>query len=149
MPALLTMITQAELEKRFAKFNPPDEMTLFQAQQVSMIDRATLRPLFKRFCEETNQPEGLRVAKAGFHGAYKAVMITKQQLKSSTPFTYKSIKYTVKSASDGEYFVSGPIGYEGNILKIGTKSFTMYTFVMGKQVKIKVNYYECEPVIAE
>jgi hypothetical protein len=76
-------------------------------------------------------------------------MITKQQLKSSTPFTYKSIKYTVKSASDGEYFVSGPVGYEGNILKIGTKSFTMYTFVMGKQVKIKVNYNECEPVIAE
>jgi hypothetical protein len=77
-------------------------------------------------------------------------MISKQQIKDAVPFTYKSLRYTIKNTLDnhGDYYVVDFAGYVGNVLKIGTKSFTMFTFVMGKKVMVKVNYSECEPVIA-
>jgi hypothetical protein len=76
-------------------------------------------------------------------------MITKQQFKDGVKFKYENTTYKTTCSGDESYYVSNFGGYVGNVLKIGTKSFTMYTFVMGKQVKIKVNYNECEPVIAE
>jgi hypothetical protein len=72
-------------------------------------------------------------------------MITKTQLKAGLPFIYKSCTYTV-NANEG-YIKNKVYGYVGNILSIGTKSFTIYTYVMGKQVKVKVNYNECELVV--
>lgn len=79
-------------------------------------------------------------------------MITKQQIKDGVPFKYKGLKYTVKSTyenNDDEYYVANFAGYVSNVDKIGTKSFTTFTFVMDKKVTVKVNYSDCEPVIAE
>ena len=77
-------------------------------------------------------------------------MISKQQIKDAVPFKYKGLKYTVKNTLDNDgYYVADFTGYVGNVLKIGTKSFTMYTFVMSKKVVVKVNYSECEPVMTE
>jgi hypothetical protein len=77
-------------------------------------------------------------------------MITKQQFKDGIPFKYKELKYSVKSTYDNDgYYVSNFTGYVGNIKKIGTRSFTIFTFVMGKEVVVKVNYSECEPVMAD
>ena len=76
-------------------------------------------------------------------------MITKQQFKDGVKFKYGNTTYKAGNAGDEMYFISNFGGYVGNILKIGTKSFTIYTFVMGKKVTVKVNYDECEPVIAE
>lgn len=59
---------------------------------------------------------------------------------------YKSIKYTLKE-NEGDYYVADFTGYVGNIELIGTKSFTLYTYVMGKMVKVKVNYSDCELVV--
>jgi hypothetical protein len=69
-------------------------------------------------------------------------MITKTQLTDGLPFIYKSCKYVVNE-NEG-YIKNAVYGYVGNIEKIGTRSFTMYTYVMGKQVKVKVNYDDCE-----
>jgi len=72
-------------------------------------------------------------------------MITKAQLTDGLEFIYKSCTYTVNHV----VYITNHLGYVGNIDKIGTKSFTIYTYVMGKQVKIKVNYDECELVVAD
>lgn len=80
MPALKNMITIEELEQRFDRFGFPDEMTLFQAQQVSKIERDHLAYLYKQFCKETSQEAGKRTTKAGFYGVYQATAISKQQL---------------------------------------------------------------------
>jgi len=77
-------------------------------------------------------------------------MISKQQIKDAVPFKYNESMYTVKSTyvgNDDEYYVANYAGYVGNIEKIGTRSFTMFTYVMGKRVNVKVNYSECEPVV--
>jgi hypothetical protein len=77
-------------------------------------------------------------------------MITKQQIKDAVPFKYGVCTYKIKNTLDDDgYYVADFTGYVGNVLKIGTKSFTMFTYVMGKRVNVKVNYSECEPVIAE
>ena len=76
-------------------------------------------------------------------------MITKQQFKDGVQFKYRNTTYKASHQDDEIYYISNFAGYVGNILKIGTKSFTIYTFVMGKRVMVKVNYSECEPVIAE
>ena len=76
-------------------------------------------------------------------------MITKQQFKDGVQFKYRNTTYKASHQDDGIYYISNFGGYVGNILKIGTKSFTIYTFVMGKKVTVKVNYSDCEPVIAE
>jgi hypothetical protein len=74
-------------------------------------------------------------------------MITKTQFTDGLPFIYKSCTYT---ANTNEGYIKNKVyGYVGNIEKIGTKSFTIYTYVMGKQVKVKVNYDECELVVAD
>ena len=76
-------------------------------------------------------------------------MITKTQLKAGLQFTYKFSKYSLKG-EEGDYYISNSIvGYVGNILSIGTKSFTLYAYVMGKKVNIKVNYIDCELVVAD
>jgi hypothetical protein len=71
-------------------------------------------------------------------------MITKTQLIDGLPFTYKSCKYTLHK--DEGYVTNGLYGYVGNIDKIGTRSLTVYTHVMGKQVRVKVNYRDCKLV---
>jgi hypothetical protein len=76
-------------------------------------------------------------------------MITKQQFKDGVKFKYENTTYKATHNDDESYYVSNFGGYVGNVLKIGTKSFTIYTFVMGKKVVVKVNYNKCEPVIAE
>ena len=76
-------------------------------------------------------------------------MITKQQFKDGVKFKYGNTTYKAQNQDDGIYYISNFGGYVGNVLKIGTKSFTIYTFVMGKKVTVKVNYDDCEPVIAE
>ena len=73
-------------------------------------------------------------------------MITKAQLQDGLPFRYKTIKYTLKEF-EGNYYVADFTGYVGNVESIGTKSFTLYTYVMGKVVKVKVNYSDCELVV--
>jgi hypothetical protein len=72
-------------------------------------------------------------------------MITKTQLTDGLPFRYKSCKYVVNK-NEG-YVTNAVYGYVGNIEKIGTRSFTMYTYVMGKHVVVKVNYKDCELVV--
>jgi len=76
-------------------------------------------------------------------------MITKQQFKDGVKFKYENTTYKAAHNDDEFYYVSNFGGYVGNVLKIGTKSFTIYTFVMGKKVVVKVNYSECEPVMAD
>lgn len=76
-------------------------------------------------------------------------MITKQQFKDGVQFKYRNTTYKSHNQDDGIYYISNFGGYVGNVLKVGTKSFTIYTFVMGKKVTVKVNYSDCEPVIAE
>ena len=71
-------------------------------------------------------------------------MITKTQLIDGLPFTYKSWKYTLHK--DEGYVTNGLYGYVGNIDKIGTRSLTVYTYVMGKKVNVKVNYKDCEVI---
>ena len=75
-------------------------------------------------------------------------MISKTQLQDGVAFKYKGSMYNIKGTiiEDG-YYVSDFAGYVANVDKIGTKSFTMFTFVMSKEVKIKINYSECEPVV--
>jgi hypothetical protein len=73
-------------------------------------------------------------------------MITKAQFKAGLPFRYKTIKYTLKGEVD-HYCITDFTGYVGNIESIGTRSFTLYTYVMGKFVKVKVNYRDCELVV--
>jgi hypothetical protein len=72
-------------------------------------------------------------------------MITKTQLKAGKPFTYKSRKYIIKG-EEGEYYITDFVNYVGNINKIGTRSLTVYTYVMGKKVNVKVNYIDCEVI---
>jgi len=76
-------------------------------------------------------------------------MITKQQFKDGVKFKYENTTYKATYSDDESYYVSNFGGYVGNVLKIGTKSFTIYTFVMGKKVTVKVNYSDCELGIAE
>lgn len=76
-------------------------------------------------------------------------MITKQQFKDGVKFKYENTTYKATHNDDESYYVSNFGGYVGNVLKIGTKSFTIYTFVMGKKVTVKVNYGDCELGIAE
>jgi hypothetical protein len=80
-------------------------------------------------------------------------MITKQQFKDGVKFKYENTTYKASHhllfRDDESYYGSNSGGYVGNVLKIGTKSFTIYTFLMGKKVTVKVNYSDCEPVIAE
>lgn len=76
-------------------------------------------------------------------------MITKQQFKDGVQFKHGNTTYKASHHDDEMYYISNFAGYVGNVLKIGTKSFTIYTFVMGKKVTVKVNYSDCEPVIAE
>jgi len=73
-------------------------------------------------------------------------MITKTQLKAGLPFTYKTKKYTLNCEGDN-YYVTDFIGYVGNVSSLGTKSFTLYKFVMGKMFKVKVEYRDCELVV--
>jgi hypothetical protein len=75
-------------------------------------------------------------------------MITKTQLKAGLQFRYKTMKYSLKGEEDQYCIIGGGLmGYVGNIESIGTKSFTIYTYVMGKAVKVKVNYSDCELVV--
>jgi len=75
-------------------------------------------------------------------------MISKQQLKDGVAFKYQGSMYNIKGTIDeGGYYVSNFAGYVGNVDKIGTRSFTVFTYVMSKEVKIKINYSECEPVV--
>ena len=57
-------------------------------------------------------------------------MITKQQFKDGIQFKYSNTTYKASHHDDEMYYISNFAGYVGNILKIGTKSFTIYTFVM-------------------
>lgn len=75
-------------------------------------------------------------------------MISKTQLQEGLSFKYKGSMFNLKTIIDEKgYYVSNFAGYVGNVDKIGTKSFTVYTYVMSKEVKIKINYSECEPVV--
>jgi hypothetical protein len=80
-------------------------------------------------------------------------MISKTQLQNGVAFKYKTNMYSIKSTLEVNndindyYYVANFAGYVGNVDKIGTKSFTVFTYVMSKQVKIKINYSECEPVV--
>jgi len=80
MPAIKEMITIEELQQRFERFGYGEDMTLFQAQQVSRIERDHLNYLYKLFCKETNQPERKMTTKSGFYRAHQAVAISRQQL---------------------------------------------------------------------
>ena len=71
-------------------------------------------------------------------------MITKTQLIDGLEFTYKSCKYILHK-NEG-YITNRVYGYVGNIDKIGTRSLTVYTYVMGKKVNVKVNYIDCEVI---
>ena len=76
-------------------------------------------------------------------------MISKQQLKDGLAFKYYGSMYSLKSVdgSDDSYYIANFAGYVANIIKIGTKSFTAFTYVMSKEVKLKINFSECEPVV--
>ena len=73
-------------------------------------------------------------------------MITKEQLVEGLPFRYKTFRYVVDKNIG---CIKGITGYVANIDKIGTKSFTVYTYVMDKQVKVKVNYEDCELIVED
>jgi hypothetical protein len=73
-------------------------------------------------------------------------MITKEQFTDELPFRYKAVRYTLNKDIG---CIKDITGYVGNIESIGTKSFTIYTYVMGKQVKVKVNYEDCELIIED
>ena len=74
-------------------------------------------------------------------------MISKQQIKDGVAFKYKGSMYNIKGTIDDGYYVSNFTGYVANVDKIGTKSISAFTYVMSKEVKIKINYSECEPVV--
>ena len=73
-------------------------------------------------------------------------MITKQQLLSGATFKFGNLKYELVKDNDANYIRSTYTGYVGNVVKIGTKSFTLYTYVMNRKVTVKVNYSDCELV---
>lgn len=84
-------------------------------------------------------------------------MISKQQLKDGVAFKYQGSIYNIKvpislydikdTIDEYGYYVSNFAGYVGKVDKIGTRSFTVFTYVMSKQVKLKINFSECEPVV--
>jgi hypothetical protein len=73
-------------------------------------------------------------------------MISKQQLLSGATFKFSNLKYQLVKDDDANYIRSIYTGYVGNVVKIGTKSFTLYTYVMNRKVTVKVNYSDCELV---
>ena len=73
-------------------------------------------------------------------------MITKTQFTDGLPFRYKAVRYTLNKDIG---YIKDITGYVANIDKIGTKSFTVYTYVMGKEVKVKVRYEDCELVVID
>ena len=74
-------------------------------------------------------------------------MITAEQFKSGVEFTFKGSTYSAElssaSAHPQEYFIANYSRYCGNVKSIGKTSFTMYTFVMGKYISVRVPFSEC------
>jgi len=82
-------------------------------------------------------------------------MITKTQLTDGFKFTYGSEIYRLKEPIWGDYFYvikennDKTSQYVGNIETIEDEYFTIYTYVMGRKIKVKINYDECELAIAD
>ena len=76
--------------------------------------------------------------------------MTKQQVLSGIEFKLKSSNnYTFKvDMGEGHILktiytnvgVKCLVDYEANIRKVGTKTITFYTFVLGKMVEVKLRY---------
>ena len=75
-------------------------------------------------------------------------MISAAQLTSGVEFTFKGSTYTAElqdrdNANEPQYFIANYSRYCGNIKSIGKTSFTMYTFVMGKYISVRVPFADC------
>ena len=75
-------------------------------------------------------------------------MITAEQLKAGVDFKFKGSTYSaeiqdVENTKKPQYFIANYSRYCGNIKSIGKNSFTMYTFVMGKYISVRVPFAEC------
>ena len=80
-------------------------------------------------------------------------MISAAQLTSGVEFTFKGSTYTAElqdrdNANEPQYFIANYSRYCGNIKSIGKNSFTMYTFVMGKYISVRVPFSECMLVMS-
>jgi len=81
-------------------------------------------------------------------------MITAEQLKAGVDFKFKGSTYSaeiqdVENTKKPQYFIANYSRYCGNIKSIGKTSFTMYTFVMGKYISVRVPFSECEAVVSK
>ena len=75
-------------------------------------------------------------------------MITAEQLKAGVDFKFKGSTYSaeiqdVENTKKPQYFIANYSRYCGNIKSIGKTSFTMYTFVMGKYISVRVPFADC------
>ena len=75
-------------------------------------------------------------------------MITAEQLKAGVDFKFKGSTYSaeiqdVENTKKPQYFIANYSRYCGNIKSIGKNSFTMYTFVMGKYISVRVPFADC------
>ena len=78
---------------------------------------------------------------------YKKKDMTVQDLKDGKVFKYSTGKYIMMKNDDDTYFIMKDYGpYVANVIKIGYKKITAYTYVMDTRVNLTININECKEV---